>query len=63
MEGFAVLRAAQLAGVPALQVRGISNYIGDRGTSEWDIAAGVSGLRKILNSTLDVLFPVMPNED
>lgn len=40
MEGFAVLRAAALAGTPAVGVRGISNYIGDRTASEWDFAAG-----------------------
>jgi futalosine hydrolase len=40
MEGFAVLRAAQLAGVPALEVRGISNYVGDRLRAEWDFRAG-----------------------
>ena len=40
MEGFAVLRAASVAGIAAVGVRGISNYIGDRATSEWDFAAG-----------------------
>jgi futalosine hydrolase len=63
MEGFAVLRAAQLAGVPAIEVRGISNYVGDRSTSEWDFTAGITGLRRILNSTLDVLFPIQTNDD
>ncbi len=55
MEGFAVIRAAQLAGVPAIEVRGISNIVGDREKSRWDFAAGVSGLRKVLNATLDLL--------
>jgi futalosine hydrolase len=40
MEGFAVLRAAALAGVPAIEVRGISNFVGDRSDSDWDFAAG-----------------------
>jgi futalosine hydrolase len=40
MEGFAVLRAAALAGVPAIEIRGISNYVGDRASSEWDFEAG-----------------------
>lgn len=40
MEGFAVLRAAQLAGVPALEVRGVSNYVGERARAEWDFKAG-----------------------
>ena len=40
MEGFAVLRAASLAGIPALEVRGISNYVGDREQAQWDFRAG-----------------------
>ncbi|HKE37542.1 MAG TPA: hypothetical protein VKB39_08920, partial [Candidatus Baltobacteraceae bacterium] len=30
MEGFAALRAAQIAGVPAIELRGISNRVGSR---------------------------------
>lgn len=63
MEGFAVLRAAQLAGVPALEVRGISNIVGDRAKSEWDFDAGLSGLRRVLNATLDLLHTVPANAD
>ena len=40
MEGFAVFRAAERAGVPALQVRGISNYVGARADAQWDFKAG-----------------------
>ncbi|MGD0053784.1 MAG: futalosine hydrolase, partial [Vulcanimicrobiaceae bacterium] len=32
MEGFAVLRAARDAGVPAIEIRGVSNVVGDRAT-------------------------------
>lgn len=35
MEGFAVLRAAQLAGIPALEVRAISNHIEERDRTRW----------------------------
>ncbi len=35
MEGFAVLRAAQLAGVPAIEVRAISNEIEEPDRSRW----------------------------
>jgi futalosine hydrolase len=52
MEGFAVLRAAARAGVPAIEVRGISNLVGDRATSGWDFrsasAAAVRGLDALL---------------
>ena len=52
MEGFSVFRAAQVAGVPAIGVRGISNYIGDRAASEWDFAAGA----RAAAATLDRVF-------
>lgn len=35
MEGFSVLRAAQLAGVPAIEVRAISNDIEEQDRSRW----------------------------
>jgi futalosine hydrolase len=63
MEGFAVLRAAQLAGVPAVEVRGISNVVGDRGKSAWDFEAGLRGLRRVLNATLDLLHTMPVHVD
>jgi futalosine hydrolase len=60
MEGFAVMRAAQLAGVPCIELRGISNVVGNRENAEWDLNAGISGLRRILNATLDLLH-TMPS--
>jgi futalosine hydrolase len=50
MEGFAVLRAAERAGVPAIELRGISNRCGNRETSGWDFAAGATGLRRVLDA-------------
>lgn len=40
MEGFAVLRAAQLAGIPAIEIRAISNDVeeADRGRWQFDAA-------------------------
>jgi futalosine hydrolase len=35
MEGFAVLRAAQLAGIPALEVRAIANEIEEADRARW----------------------------
>lgn len=35
MEGFAVLRAAQVAGIPAIEVRVISNYVEETDRSLW----------------------------
>jgi futalosine hydrolase len=55
MEGFAVLRAAELAGVRALELRGISNIVGDRANSRWSFASGVNGLERVLNAALETL--------
>lgn len=56
MEGFGVLRAAEIAGVPAIEVRGISNRVGDRAASGWDFSAGVAGLQTIMNALLPMLL-------
>jgi len=42
MEGFAVLAAAARAEIPAIELRGISNLVGDRAASEWDFRAGAA---------------------
>lgn len=56
MEGFAALRAAERAGVPAIEVRGISNRCGARERSGWNFAAGIAGLRRIM----EALFECIP---
>jgi len=55
MEGFAALRAAQRGGVPAIEVRGISNRCGARESSGWNFAAGMAGLARIVNALFDSL--------
>jgi futalosine hydrolase len=50
MEGFAALRAAELAGVPAIELRGISNRVGDRDQSGWSFAAGERGLETVVRA-------------
>jgi futalosine hydrolase len=55
MEGFAALRVAERAGVPAIELRGISNRGGDRDFSGWDFAAGIAGLARITNALLALL--------
>jgi nucleoside phosphorylase len=47
MEGFAVLRAAALAGVPALEVRSISNLVTDA-RADWRIENALDALRAAL---------------
>ncbi len=54
MEGFAALRAAERAAVPAIELRGISNRCGARESSGWDFAAGIAGLRRILDAFFEL---------
>lgn len=55
MEGFAVLRAAHAAGVAAVELRGISNIVGDRATSGWDFRAGSAAAVGALEGLLEVV--------
>ena len=47
MEGAAVVHAARRVGVPALEIRSISNTTGDRATQRWDIAAAFAALQGV----------------
>ncbi len=49
MEGFAVLRACALAGIPAVEIRAISNEIGEPDRSRWEIDAALAGLADALS--------------
>ncbi len=55
MEGFGVLRACELAGVPAVEVRGISNDIGEGDRERWMIQRGLEVLRAALPDVLEAL--------
>ncbi|GAA2125659.1 futalosine hydrolase [Glycomyces algeriensis] len=44
MEGFGVATAAQQAGLPFAEIRGVSNYIGDREVEKWDWGAALKSL-------------------
>ncbi|MGB8520684.1 MAG: hypothetical protein WCD38_11040, partial [Candidatus Tumulicola sp.] len=55
MEGFAVLRACRRAGVPAVELRGISNRVGARERSGWDFASGVAGLTRVVEALFAVV--------
>lgn len=55
MEGFAVLRSATIAGVPAIELRGISNVVGPRESSGWDFDAGARAASALLDRFLDAL--------
>jgi nucleoside phosphorylase len=48
MEGFGVLRACALAGVPAVEVRAISNELGEADRSRWELERGLAALHEAL---------------
>jgi futalosine hydrolase len=58
MEGFSVLRAAALAGVPAVEIRGVSNLVGERASNEWNFRAGAEAAVATTEALLDVLSSV-----
>jgi nucleoside phosphorylase len=55
MEGFAVLRAAQLAGVPALELRAISNDPDEPDRTRWQIPEAIVALRNATQRLLAAL--------
>ena len=58
MEGFGVLRAAMLAGVPALEVRAISNEIGEPDRERWRIDEAIDVLVAALPDLLEAVGSV-----
>jgi futalosine hydrolase len=55
MEGFAVLRACELAGVAAVEVRAVSNEIGEGDRARWQITRGIDTLADALPALLVAL--------
>jgi len=55
MEGFAVLRAAELAGVPAVELRAVSNEIGEPDRSRWRVEDGLAALEAAIPRLLSRL--------
>jgi futalosine hydrolase len=55
MEGFGVLRAAALAGVPALELRAISNPVGETDRGLWRVEDALAALRDVLPPLLEEL--------
>ena len=52
MEGFAVARAAERAGVALLELRGISNRVGDRSSGGWDLQAGFDAANALTHEVI-----------
>jgi futalosine hydrolase len=55
MEGFAVLRAAQLAGVPALELRAVSNAIDEQDRGAWRFDDAFAALAEALPRLISAL--------
>jgi nucleoside phosphorylase len=55
MEGFAVLRAAELAGVPAVELRAVSNLVDERDRSRWSFDEALAALDAALARLLAAL--------
>jgi futalosine hydrolase len=55
MEGFGVLRAAARAGVPALEIRVVSNELGEPDRARWQLGTALDALRAALPPVLAAL--------
>ena len=55
MEGFGVLRACELAGVPAVEVRAISNDVGEGDRSRWRIRRALEVLDEAIPTLLEAM--------
>jgi futalosine hydrolase len=60
MEGFGVLRAAALAGVPAVEIRAISNRIGDADRSRWQVEEAIDALSRATPGLIAQISGVVP---
>jgi nucleoside phosphorylase len=55
MEGFGVLRAASLAGIPAVEVRAVSNAVAERDRTRWRTEDALGTLAAAVPQLLDAL--------
>lgn len=55
MEGFGVLRACELAGVPGVEVRAVSNEIGEGDRARWQLHRGIDTLTAALPDLIAAL--------
>jgi futalosine hydrolase len=55
MEGFGVLRAAARAGVPAVEIRAVSNELGEPDRARWQLGTALDALRAALPPLLAAL--------
>ena len=61
MEGFAVLRAAEIAGIPAIEVRSISNEIEERDRTRWHFDHAFAAITAITPRLVDAIAGSLPD--
>lgn len=62
MEGFAVLRAAQLAGVPAIEIRAIANDIEEEDRARWHFDTAFESITAITPMLVEAAAELMARE-
>lgn len=60
MEGFAVLRAAALAGVPAIEVRVVSNAVEEIDRARWKLDEAVAAVRAVTPALVREIAACVP---
>lgn len=55
MEGAAVVHAARLLHTPAIELRTISNYTGERATQQWNLEGAFQSLTASMRKVIDLL--------
>jgi futalosine hydrolase len=58
MEGAALHYTCREAGIPFLQIRSVSNYIGERNKANWKIREAVDSLNQVLVKYVDKLYKI-----
>jgi len=56
MEGAAVVHAARLSGLPAIEIRAISNTTGHRDSQQWDLNLALANLGVAVNAAITTLL-------
>ncbi|BAV04181.1 phosphorylase family protein [Filimonas lacunae] len=58
MEGAALHYACRQTNTPFIQIRAISNYIGERDKSKWRIKDAIGELNQVLLKYIDKLYKI-----
>jgi len=59
MEGAALHYTARETNIPFIQIRAISNYIGERNKANWELKLAIDNLNKTLLAYIDCLYQIV----